>query len=219
MKMGFVTLKASPFPMENLMQIESLTKKYPKVDLLLFGEGFLQGPDWLTFDYQHDIPIASGLYAEDVMRVRRIARENNCALGFGFYENDRGGIYNSYLIVGKKGEVLLKTQGFSKAWKAQGACADYREGRMPGYVELGNKRWCLLLGDDLLEEDYWVWLLEFDERADGFIWISHKKQERALKLSEIFAKPIYALTGEEVFFMQQGKVLKQERGGIALFNI
>ena len=38
------------------------------------------------------------------MQLRRIARDNSIALGFGFYENNKGGIYNSYLIIGKEGE-------------------------------------------------------------------------------------------------------------------
>lgn len=211
MKIGLVTLKSTGILSENIKEIKRLVAKYKDYDLLLFGEGYLQGYGSLSFDYEKDIRRASGLFSEEVLELRRLARENSLALGFGFYENDKGGIYSSYLILGKEGESLFKHQALSGNWQKEGACADYRRGLTLGSFLFENKRFSLLLGDDFFEEDYLLWLCELDDRVDGFLWISAKEDPRAREQSEILARDVYYLLEDKALLLKQGKIVKESR--------
>lgn len=213
MKIGLVTLKSTGKLSENIKEMKRLVAKYKDYDLLLFGEGYLQGYGSLSFDYEKDIRKASGLFSEEVMELRRLARENSLALGFGFYENDKGGIYSSYLILGKEGESLFKHQALSGNWQKEGACADYRRGLTLGSFPIENKSFSLLLGDDFFEEDYLLWLCELDDRVDGFLWISAREDPRAKERSQILAKDIFYLVEDRAFLLKQGKICKQSGAG------
>lgn len=54
------------------------------VDLLCFGEAFLQGFDALTFSYEDDINTAISADSSIFRSIQQGAKENN--LGVGFYQ-------------------------------------------------------------------------------------------------------------------------------------
>lgn len=207
MKLALVMTKNTMDLDKNIKQMEVAARKNEDCDLLLFGEGYLQGHGSLSFDYEKDIRGASGLFSEEVIKLRRIARDNSIALGFGFYENDKGGIYNSYLIIGKNGETLFKHQGLTSSWQKEGACADYRQGYSLGSFTLENKRFSLLLADDFFNEAYLLWLCELDASVDAFLWIANKEDFRFKEQSQILAKPIYYHAGDKAYFLKQGKII------------
>lgn len=213
MKIAMIPLKSTMDLVENIKQIEALMPQYQGYDLLLFGEGYLQGYESLSFDYEKDIRKVSGLFSEEILELRRIARENCMALGFGFYENDKGGIYNSYLVLGKEGETLFKQQALSDNWQKVGACADYRRGVSLGSFLLEDRRLSILLEDDFFEDAYLLWLCELDDQVDGFIWVSAKEDPRARERSEILAKEVLYLVEDKAFLLKQGKVLKESPAG------
>lgn len=218
MKIYFSSQKGKKRQEDQIKIVEEAAKKHQEADLLLFGQAFLSGDQALSFDYKKDIWKASGLYSQEIIDLRKIAKENKSALGFGFYENQKGGIYHSYLIIDKEGESLFKHQALGRDWMEKGACADYRLGHSLGYFELKGKKISLLLGQDFFYDDCLLALCELDDLVDCFIWLAHKKDPRAKERSQILAKPIYYLTSQGVFLFKQGKLLERSSEGENFFR-
>ncbi|NLY35988.1 MAG: hypothetical protein GX046_02000 [Tissierellia bacterium] len=213
MKFVLVPIKSTTNLEKNITLIEEAAGKYKNKDLLLFGEGFLQGFGNLSFDYEKDLLKACGLFSVEVMKLRKVARDHNVALGFGFYENDKGGIYNSYLILGNNGQTLLKHQALTDNWQEKAACADYRQGHSLGSFSLEKKQFSLLLNDDIYKDDSLLGLCELDDRVDGFIWISGNEDVTAKSRSALLAKPVYYLAGGEAYVLERGRAVRKNANG------
>lgn len=93
----------------NLAQIEGLAKQYSdKVDLILFGESFLQGFECLSWDYSKDINIAVEQNSDLIDEIRVFSKTYQVALSFGYIEKDK--IYSSQLTLNKEGEDFKQLQ-------------------------------------------------------------------------------------------------------------
>lgn len=154
----------------NIDQIKDFIKntKYQKPDLLLFGESFLQGFDSLCFEYKKDILTALSINSEPIVKLRSLAESTKTALGFGFIENDHGGIFSSYLVIGKDGEILCLYKRVSEGWKIKGACADYREGKNFVEFDFEGKRFAVMICGDLWEDSLLGSIISLN--PDAFLW-------------------------------------------------
>ncbi|ASJ02458.1 carbon-nitrogen hydrolase [Thermococcus profundus] len=88
-----------------------------------FSEALEQDPDFLVFpEYcltgfrEWDFS-GAGLYDEIFRRVSNLARENGVYIVFGLLEPYKHCIYNSALLIGRNGEVLLKHHKFQEPHK------------------------------------------------------------------------------------------------------
>ncbi|GAB6101532.1 carbon-nitrogen hydrolase family protein [Thermococcus atlanticus] len=88
-----------------------------------FNEALAHGPDILVFpEYcltgfdEWDFSGAE-LYDEIVGRVSALARENSVYVIFGLLEPYKRCVYNSALLIGRNGEVLLKHRKFQEPMK------------------------------------------------------------------------------------------------------
>ena len=82
----------------NLSKIKETVKKYSsEVDLILFGESFLQGFDCLTWDYSRDIDIAVRQDSEIINEIRSLCENNKIAVSFGYIEKYEDKLYSSAL--------------------------------------------------------------------------------------------------------------------------
>lgn len=169
-------------------------------ELLFFGEAFLQGFGAMTFDYAEDIDIAFGIHGAELAEVRAVASKYAVGIGVGFYENFKGAIYSSYLVVDDLGMPILHYRRRSEGWKMPRACADYREGTAFQTGKFQGKRFGLMICGDFWEEELLPDLVKMEDDVDFFVWAVHcdypvDRWERAEKdfyreRSAILGKPV-----------------------------
>lgn len=206
-------------------------------DLVLFGEAVLNGFNGINFNYEEDIFKVYSLNSFELTKIRELALKNNRAIGLGFYENEKGGIYSTYMVFDKLGEVILKYQRKSKGWRTEDACSDYREGNnLKTFEFMGSKIGVMVCGD--FWEDYLLdEIVDMDYDVDFFIWPVHIdytdlewKDEifDYRKRTEILEKPVFLIdNGHEnveknrLYVFRQGKVLSEtnEKENFLEYNI
>lgn len=160
---------------DNLKRLKRRVReaKMAGVELLFFGEAFLQGFGAMSFDYAEDIDLAFGIHGTEIAEVRAIAAEYRIGIGVGFYENYKGAIYSSYLVVDDRGNSFLHYRRRSKGWKMPHACADYREGTTFESGTFRGKRFGVMICGDFWEEHLLPDLIEMEDSVDFFVWPVH----------------------------------------------
>lgn len=129
MKIGLVSSLMRDNNLEyQLKQIEYYVINNISCDMLCFGESFLQGFEGLTWDYDEDIKRALSKNDCSIIRIRKLAKEYNCAISFGFIEKEDNIIYSSNMVIDKNGEVIDLFRRVSEGWKEPIATCMYREG-------------------------------------------------------------------------------------------
>lgn len=114
---------------ENKNKILDLLNKYSKkVDLIVFGEAFLQGFYALNFNYERDINIAISVNNEIIDEIKNEAKINNVAVSFGFIEKEKEFIYSSQITISSNGEIIDVFRRVSPGWKEPSANTKYIEG-------------------------------------------------------------------------------------------
>lgn len=112
---------------QNLMMIERVvsTASKQKIDLVLFGESFLQGDDLLESE-------ALKIDSVGIFKCRMMASNYDINFGVGFYEQHEQGISKSYIIFNKDGTTLIH----------------HRQNQESEVFELMNRRFFILVGDE-----------------------------------------------------------------------
>ena len=159
----------------NLLTIErevELAKK-SSADLVLFGEAYLQGFESMTFNYVHDAGVTLGMGSVPIAYLRKTACHYGVGLGIGFYENDHGAFYSSYVVIGKQGQVIHRYRRVSEGWKLPGANADYREGRTFLPFEFEGVKMGIVICGDLWEDHLLKAIADLDAQVDCMLWPVH----------------------------------------------
>ena len=205
----------------NLKVILNEIEDSSEVDLILFNEGFLQGFEGFSFEYKNDVEIARFQNSMEIANIKDALKEKNMAVGFGYYENFKGGLYNSFIVLGKDGKEIINYRTNSTHWKAKNACADYREGERLYSFRVKDSEVGVVSYFDLLDETSLSKLINMDAEVDLFccsgILSKEEFKEREsefLKISEIFDKPILLYLRDKtcglVLLLKHGKVLKED---------
>lgn len=128
MKVGLVSYECRNNDIEfNLSQIKKAFKE-SNVDLLCFGEAFLQGFGTITFDYNRDIKMAVEQDSKYMDIIKKLTIETNTSVMMGYIEKDKEDIYSSYILI-DNGKVLHNYRRISKNWKEYEKTNDhYKEG-------------------------------------------------------------------------------------------
>lgn len=178
MKLALVNKKVGTIE-ENLKGLEEviIENKDKGIDFYLFSEGFIQGHSALSFNYEKDIAMSASLKSEEIARVIKIAKENSVAIGFGFWENEFGGIFDSYLVVDKNGKISNKYQKISIEWLEKTMNADYRIGKVMKPFRLNDKMLLTIFADDLLANYLWDDISGYDFEISAFIVLASVKKE------------------------------------------
>lgn len=108
--------------------IEKYLKEQKGLDLIVFGESFLQGFDGITFDYEIDKYRALKIESVEINRIKDLAKKYNCSVSFGFIENDNNFLYSSNLVINENGDIIDVFRRVSKGWKEASATDKYKEG-------------------------------------------------------------------------------------------
>lgn len=231
MKIALVAgLSLANDPEKNFEQIKKWAKEAKKhgAELLLFGEAFLQGFQAMSFQYKEDIEKCLSSGAKLLAEIRQFAKNEKIGIGFGYYENDKGAIYSSYLVIGESGEVLVNYKRVSQGWKESSACADYREGEVFKSFRYKGKELGLMVCGDFWEDHLLAQIIEMDAQVDAFLWPVHcdydpvfweeSEKEEYRKRTEILEKPVlfinnYSSLEDEakggLYTWHQGKTLKE----------
>ena len=118
MKIGLAQYKFINNNIEfNLSQIEKALSIYAgKLDLICFGESFLQGFDSLSWDYEIDKEIAVTQDSNEIKRICRWSKEYDVAILIGYMEHDDDAIYSSCAFI-NDGCVEENYRRMSVGWK------------------------------------------------------------------------------------------------------
>lgn len=118
MKIGLASYEFINNDMEfNISQMEKAIKSAQgSVELLCFGEMFLQGFDALNWNYENDKNIAVSADSEIMRRLCDLTLQYKVDLLFGYIEKCGGAIYSSCAVI-EGGELKYNYRRISKGWK------------------------------------------------------------------------------------------------------
>src|SRR5690554_2651205 len=108
---------------------KSIEKLKDQVDLICFGEAFLHGFNALSWNYLIDKKIAISIDTNYIKNIQYLAKHNETAVSFGFYELFADNIFCSNIFINKNGEILNHYRRISSGWKVVSKCDEhYKEG-------------------------------------------------------------------------------------------
>ena len=151
MRVGLVSYRCeSHSVLFNMSQIEKAMKHSEgKVDLLCFGEAFLQGFDALSWDYEADKALAVELSSETIAQLRDLTVQYGISLITGYIEKDLEKLYSSCVAI-SDGKIIHNYRRISKGWKEYTKTdGHYCEGTATDSFKLHGKDICLALCGDL----------------------------------------------------------------------
>lgn len=113
----------------NIGQMEkALEQAHEKVDLLCFGESFLQGFDALSWNIDDDIDIAIAQDSDVIQHLCKLTLFYNTDLLFGYFEKEDDILYSSCALL-EQGKLFYNYRRISTGWKVISKTDEhYREG-------------------------------------------------------------------------------------------
>lgn len=202
--------------------LETIFLYAKKVDLILFGETFLQGFDSLSWNYNIDKNIAISKNDINIIEIMNASKENHVGVSFGYIEKDDDSIYSSQITIDKNGKIINNYRRVSNGWKEKCADFHYKEGTGFEVFEFEEKKIVVgLCGDFWHEENiekmnnlnkdliFWPVYTEFnyDEWCND---IKYDYAKQALK----FKKPTLYVNSLPLNILDE----KIAKGGAALFE-
>ena len=200
-----VLLAALSFKNGNLIynknQIVSTIKEYNnKVDLILFGESFLQGFDALTWNFEIDKNIALSKDSKLIKEIKKLCKKFNVSVSFGYFELFDSKIFSSQIVINKQGKIIFNYRRVSSGWRIKETDDHYQEGTSFSTFELDNKTFTVGLCGDLwnednvnivsnLSSDYLLWPVYTDFNYDK--WNNVEKNEYAMQAKKFNKLTLY----------------------------
>lgn len=134
----------------NLSQIErAMIAAQGKVELLCFGETFLQGFNALCWNYEEDRKIAASMNAPMLQKLCAMTVQYGTGLLLGYIEHWNNALYSSCAVM-DGGKLLHNYKRISKGWKEfDRTDAHYREGDTTGEFQFRGQTFMLALCGDL----------------------------------------------------------------------
>lgn len=133
----------------NLSQMEKgMAAVQDSVDLLCFGETFLQGFDSLSWVYERDRDIAVDADSDAMGRLCGMTQRYGVDLLFGYIEKEADALYSSCAVI-ENGTLAYNFRRISKGWKEYWHTDEhYREGTdTHGFLYRGQPVTIALCGD------------------------------------------------------------------------
>lgn len=198
--------------------ISSIQELKGQVDLICFGEAFLQGFDSLSWKYEIDKDIAISLDSMIIENIKKVAYENQVAVAFGYIEKCDNRLYCSYLFIDRNGKIINNYRRVSKGWKEYFKTDQhYCEGESFSSYEYLNKRFVTALCGDLWDNDN---IKKIDKiEKDIVIWplyvnysLSQWKKEKEDYLLQASTLKV------PVLFINSKCIKENSYGGCYLFN-
>lgn len=108
--------------------IDTMKKCSNDVDIVIFGEAFLQGFYGATFEIEHDEKLAIVQNDLIIKEICSVAKEYRIAVSFGFIEKVDDCFYSSQITIDSNGNIIDVYRRVSPGWKEEFANEQYREG-------------------------------------------------------------------------------------------
>lgn len=194
-----------------------------KVDLISFGEAFLQGFDALSWDYQKDKEIAICVESDYIKDIQIIAKYNIISVSFGFYEVFEESIYCSYIVIDNNGEIINHYRRVSPGWKETTKCDyHYKEGReFSTFNYIGKEILVAVCGDlwyenniysiNKINKDLILWPLHIDYKIEqwesefnDYLFQTSKLKQPVLMINNI-SKTSYG----GCYYFKNGKIISE----------
>lgn len=200
--------------------------KKNKVDMLCFGEAFLQGFDSLSWNYEDDRKIALSISASPIQKICNHSKDLKICISFGYIENFKDLLYCSYITINEYGKIINNFRRVSPGWKEP--CADtkyYKEGTTFSTFKYKDLTFAVgLCGDFWYEEnvniisklkkDIVLWPLFVDFNIEEFE--SQYKDEYANQANKLGSKVLFinSISKDSLSFggsyeFSNGKVLSE----------
>ena len=189
MKIGLAVYKFENNDIEfNISQIEkAIQQSQRNVELLCFGETFLQGFDSLTWDYKTDKDTAITQDSRIMQRLCDLSVQYQIDLLFGYVEREKGAIYSSCAVIAQ-GHLIHNYRRISKNWKEYSRTdSHYCEGTTTGeFLYHGKKIMIALCGDLWLfperfkTDDLLIWPVYVNFDMEEWQNYEHEYAEQAL---------------------------------------
>lgn len=185
----------------NKNQIVSTIKEYNnKVDLILFGESFLQGFDALTWNFEIDKNIALSKDSKLIKEIKKLCKQFNVSVSFGYFELFDSKIFSSQIVINKQGKIIFNYRRVSSGWRIKETDDHYQEGTSFSTFQLDNKTFTVGLCGDLWNEDnvnivsnlsfdYLLWPVYTDFNYDK--WNNVEKNEYAMQAKKFNKLTLY----------------------------
>lgn len=156
------------------------------VDLICFGEAYLQGFDCLKWDYAADRTMAVTRESGEISRIREASARLGVDVMFGYIEREAETLYSSCMLV-ERGEITRNYRRMSGGWKEYTRTdGHYREGCAPLLFDYRGWKCSVALCGDLwdttqdayrLGEDILFWPLYCSYSREE--WLGGTLQEYA----------------------------------------
>lgn len=112
----------------NISQIEKAIKSSKEIDLLCFGEAFLQGFDAFNWHYENDKNIAISKDSSVMKKLEKLSDDYNIDLAFGYLEKNGEELYSSYAVI-INGKLTYNYRRITIGWKEYSKTdSHYKEG-------------------------------------------------------------------------------------------
>lgn len=117
MILGLATYKFINNDIEfNISQIEKAIKSSENIDMLCFGEAFLQGFDAFNWNYDNDKNIAISKDSNTMKRLEQMSKNYHIDIAFGYLEIDAKELYSSYAVI-INGKLTYNYRRITIGWK------------------------------------------------------------------------------------------------------
>lgn len=180
--------------------IDTMIKYSNDVDIVIFGEAFLQGFYGATFDVEHDSKLAISHNDLIIQDICSVASDYDVAVSFGFIEKSGDVFYSSQITIDSNGKVIDKYRRVSPGWKEDFANEQYREGTgFHTFQFMGQKIVIGLCGDLWFDENihevkrllpdivFWPVYTDFNYNE----WNESIKYEYSSQAGKICSKVLY----------------------------
>jgi N-carbamoylputrescine amidase len=94
-------------------------EKNKNVDILLFGETYLQGFNSLSWKHEKDLLVGIERKSKIMDTLRICCNKDNMAIGIGYIEREEEKLYSSYLVMDKNGKDLMNYRRISRGWRTK----------------------------------------------------------------------------------------------------
>lgn len=206
----------------NLWQIEdSAIKLSAKADIICFGEAFLHGFNSLSWNYEQDKHIAISSDSTQINTIKEIAKSNQIAIAFGYFELAIDKIYCSYMVVDCYGEIIYNYRRVSRGWKnSKKTDKHYVEGSHFSSFNYMNKEIVVALCGDLwykknidevnkLKKDFVLWPLHIDYSLSRWVFEENEyvKQSKKIQAPLLMVNNISEKSFGGAYYFNKGKIL------------
>lgn len=225
-KFGLVAYKFINNDIEfNIGQIEKAIKDAKDVDMLCFGETFLQGFDAFNWEFENDKSIAISVTSAAMKRLEKLSHDNNIDLAFGYLEKEDESLYSSYAVI-IDGKLAFNYRRISLGWKEYSLTDyHYKEGNEVLKLNYKGKKIVIALCGDIWEypekfkcEDLLIWpvyvnftLEEWKQYEQEYAQQANLCSKKCLMINSLSDEPI---SYGGAFYFNNGSIMDKIKYGI-----